>query len=100
MYGPEGQEEQADGVFAGLFAARAGALHRQVGEVYPHLVDRAAPALAPEGLLIAAEALPGPCAPSLPAAATFASGASAATPSDVRPAFTLLTAWGGAVVGS
>ena len=59
-YGPEGQEEQADGVFAGLFAARAGALHRQVGEVYPHLVDRAAPALAPEGLLIAAEALPGP----------------------------------------
>ena len=46
-------------MFAGVLAARAGAFYGEIREVHPYLVDGAAPALAPDGVVGAAGALPG-----------------------------------------
>lgn len=46
-------------MFAGMLAARAGALYREIREVHPDLVNGAAPAHAPECVGRAAGTLPG-----------------------------------------
>ncbi|MDQ3184380.1 MAG: hypothetical protein M3Q62_12785 [Actinomycetota bacterium] len=57
--GASREKEESDAVLAGMLAARAGALHREIREVHPHLVDSAALALAPESFGGAAGTLPG-----------------------------------------
>ena len=53
------EQHQAKPVLTRKLAAGAGAAYRRVSEVDPYLVERAALALAPEGISVAAEVLPG-----------------------------------------